>query len=401
MGRLSREERNLVAQQVFAAGGEVVPETIGFGEESTQQGDIVLSAEKDHLDFQQPDAAGEALVFADLPANQLHAGLEKLDRRLTPRRELRRLTRDGALVRLEERVRAPALLLVHGTFSSSDKIVADLQAGSPEFLTWALDNYPGGVLTFDYPTLSRQALANALGLRRLLGELVEGPLDVISHSQGGLVTRFWLEALDPGRLAETRAIFVAGTLGGTSLAAPWALRRALVALGNVAWVLTKAAGSAGALVPFFGVVSGLLALLHKSVHILATTPAIDAGVALVPGITGMSQVRTNAEIGELQRQMSSVPAGYFAITGDFEPQRPGWAFWRRFYSRTADSGADLLFGGPNDLVVDTAAQTHLADGRSIPRERVFEFRAGGGHVHHMNYFRQSATADVLQRWLSR
>lgn len=281
----------------------------------------------------------------------------------------------------------------------SEKIIANLAKHDSSFLRWALEHYSGNVITFDYPTLSQQAIASAMSLHRQIKAHVRAPVDVISHSQGGLVTRFWLEGFDPERLQETRAVFVAGALGGTSLAAPTALRRALQGLANFAWVLGKGSGLLGTTLPLFGVVSGMFALLEKSVKLVSGTPVLDAGIAMVPGLSGMPQVATNAELRELQAAVTSVPEGYFAVTGDFEPTESGWQFWKRIISRTQDSASDLLFRAPNDMVVDTASMTHLADGRSIPNERVHHFRAGESHVHHNNYFEQESTARALRRWL--
>ena len=215
------------------------------------------------------------------------------------------------------------------------------------------------------------------------------------------MTRFWLEELDSHRLEAGRVVFVAGTLAGTSLAAPWALRRALKALANVAWALGKGSAVASSAIPFLSAISGLFALLQKTTKFLAETPAMDAGVALVPGFSGMSQVATNAELRELQNGCTSAPQSYFAITSDFEPPPVGWRFWQRFFSRVANSSADLLFRAPNDLVVDTAAMTHLADGVSIPSQRIFHFAASDEPVHHTNYFRQKKTADAIAFWLQR
>lgn len=397
---LTPEERALLSSEVSAVGGGLPPRALGFGGGGLGA-DVEFVKKEDYVDFLPPGGSvGQPLTFNDLPGNQIHEGLGKLDTRLTPARELRQLDANGALVPFEGSVKGRSLLFVHGTFSNTDNIIGALQEKNPAFVKWALDEYEGRVLAYDYPTLSQQALASALGLHRLVGQRVEGPIDVVSHSQGGLVTRYWLELLDPSRLAETRSIFVAGTLAGTSLAAPWALRRAMTALANVAWVIRKGSSVASTAAPFFGAVAGLFALLQKSMNFLAKAPAIDAGVALVPGLTGMSKVGTNAELRELHSAHASVPEQYFAITGDFEPEKPGWAFWKKFFSRSADGAADLLFRGPNDLVVDTEAMTRLGDGRVIPSTNVHHFSAGLAHVHHTNYFEQVETAKALQKWLT-
>lgn len=401
MARLTDGELSTLYSCIGAVGGKVVPRAMGFQPGAEGESDVTFVKRDDYIDFMPAgDREGEQLIFRDLPGNQIHAGLAMLDSKLTPKQGLRRLNENGDLVPIDDRISGRTLLFVHGTFSNSESIVGDLKKNSPAFLDWARTEYEDRVISFDYATLSQQALASAMTLRRATGEWVDGPIDVICHSQGGLVTRFWLEALDAQRLSETRAVFVAGTLAGTSLAAPWALRRAMKALANVAWALTRGSQAAGLAFPFFGALASLIGLLEKSTHFLSKTPTIDAGVALVPGLSGMSQVQTNAELRELQAS-AAVPPGYFAITGDFQPPPVGWKFWERFFSRAANGASDLLFRCPNDLVVDTAAMTHLADGVSIPRNRIHHFEAGEAHVHHTNYFQQEVTVNTIRGWLAR
>ncbi len=59
--------------------------------------------------------------------------------------------------------------------------------------------------------------------------------------------------------------------------------------------------------------------------------------------------------------------------------------------------ADTIFPGENDLVVDTAHMTSLADARDIGDVEAFD---PVSLVHHCNYFRQDKTIDALRRWLT-
>lgn len=338
--------------------------------------------------------------FEDLPGNQLHEMLRGLDLKLNPTRGLRRLAESGAFVPVDARLTGRCLLLVHGTFSSSDSIVERVVACDPEFLRWAAASYDH-VLTYDYATTSQQAIAGAMTLARLVRAHVDGPVDVISHSQGGLVTRFWLECFAPERLAASRAVFVAGTLAGTSLAAPGSLRRTLDYLANVGWMLRKGSQFAALGVPVFSAVAAIFGVLEKSVRFVSGTPLIDAGVAIVPGLVGMSRASTNAEMLELRAAVTSCPPGYCAVTGDFEPVDPAWKFWRHWKLRLADSLTDVLFSGPNDLVVDTDSQTSLSDTVAIEGSRVHNFAARRALVHHTNYFEQAETLGFIRGVLAR
>lgn len=344
------------------------------------------------------------IAFSDLPGNTIHEGIAKLDTKLNATRGLRRLDpASGALVPVAGRIEGPTLLIVHGTFSRAEQLVDGMNTGDAELLRAMAQRYAGNVLTFDYATMSRQAIANAIALHAALRD-VTGPIDVVSHSQGGLVTRYWLELLDRERLATTRSIFVAGTLAGTSLAAPPALRRALGLVANFANKVKWGASLASKAVPVFGYVSGLFGLLHKLTGFLGKTPVLDAGVGLIPGFVGMSRVGTNAELAELRGSVREVPPGYFAVTGDFEPDPVGWKFWRRLVSRTADGAADRLFAAPNDLVVDTMAQTELSDAHDIAdrgTDAVLHFADPNPTVHHTNYFEQARTLRFIADKLAR
>jgi len=340
--------------------------------------------------------------FGDLPGNALHEGIAKLDRKRTPNQGLRSL-REAGLGPPDRQSRGRILLIVHGTFSNAESVLAGVNKADSSFLPFAMQNY-AEVLTFDYATMSRSALANAMTLRRLLAPYSAAEIDVISHSQGGLVARYWLELLEPQRLATTRSIFVTGTLAGTSLAAPPALRRALGLLASVARRVGMVAEIGSTAVPLFGYFVGLFGVLEKALGFISKAPVFDAGVAIIPGFQGMSRVGNNAELDELRQTTRGVPPGYFAVTCDFEPEPLTWRFWRRFVSRVADGAADRLFNAPNDLVVDTVAQTELADNHVIgdgDPARVLAYQAPNPDLHHTNVYADPRTTQFFRQALRR
>src|SRR5688500_9736228 len=127
------------------------------------------------------------------------------------------------------------LVIVHGTFSNAQNSLdeyAATEAGSA-FLTDALERYNGQVLVFDHPTLSVSPFINALDLARTMAGTT-GELDVIAHSRGGVVTRWWLDVFGemlPG--TTVRAVLAGSPLKGTSLAAPNRVQPLLNVLSNV------------------------------------------------------------------------------------------------------------------------------------------------------------------------
>ena len=111
------------------------------------------------------------------------------------------------------------LLVVHGTFSKGDAIFQQLNAPTNVAggnLLGRAGNRKSGydqILSFEHPTVSVTPMLNAVDLARAFAAS-DATIDVIAHSRSGLVTRWWVEALDrPGNAR--RVILVGSPLGGT------------------------------------------------------------------------------------------------------------------------------------------------------------------------------------------
>lgn len=331
--------------------------------------------------------------FEALEPARIGAYLEHLDRVLTPVRGLRRLRGDAL-----EAVDAPArrgrvLLIVHGTFSTGDQLLREIRAAANgrRFLERAAEHYDE-VLAFDHPTLSVGPVLNALDLAGAFAGS-SARVDVVAHSRGGLVARWWLEALRPGGAAGCRAVLVGSPLAGTSLAAPPRLRAALDLVTNIGRALSLAGSTAALAFPFLSFAAGLVRILTSISRLGARTPLLDAGVALVPGLLGQARVGNNPELVRLRRCRRQGLA-YLAVRSRFESDAEGWRFWRRFCSATglAELASSPVFEGPSDLVVDTASMADLADDREIAEVHDFGPRDG---VHHTGYFRRPETLDFI------
>jgi hypothetical protein len=316
---------------------------------------------------------------------------------LTPVRGLRRLGAAG----LEAVGAAPSqgkiLLLVHGTFSSGDHLLAEFQAtpAGRELLARARREYDA-VLTFDHATISVSPILNAIDLARALAG-TNASIDLVAHSRGGIVARSFLEHLAPHVVGPRRLILVGSPLDGTSLASPPRLRAALDLLTNVSRALAVGAITFPIANAFFIAAAGLLRVIASITSAASKTPLLDAAVAMIPGLAAQSRVENNAELRRL-RIGPPAPVDYSAIIADFEPDTVGWAFWKVFNSpgaRVADWAADLVFEGANDLVVDTASMTVLDHGlRLTGTNQVLDF-GKTSQVHHVNYFRQKRTLQFI------
>ncbi len=353
-----------------------------------------------------PTAEGELVEmyqYEKLEPNEINQFLTQLDTKLNADSGLRRLElTPGTSTIVAKPLTAPPsgkkrrLLLVHGTFSKCAAFLNgfELAPNGADFLKRVFVRYDE-VLAFEHPTLSVSPVLNAFDLFGAMAKAT-GPLDVIAHSRGGLVTRWFLEgfgaALGEGPY---RAVLVGSPLGGTSLASPPRLRSALSVLSNLGTVL-KAAGTAS--VVYFPLLAAPLALLKIAtsiVSVAAKTPVIDAAVSMIPGLAGQSRVALNHELGRLHAMALAKPPTYFVVQSNFETEDVGWKFWKWFRGdKLKDVGADKIFPGANDLVVDTGSMTELAVKFKFPVANRHDF-GKSSTVHHTNYFQQQKTLEFI------
>jgi hypothetical protein len=347
------------------------------------------------------------VTFEKLGMNKIVSRLEAFDKNFTPHSGLREfrngcLLPGGAIPQTNGRI----LLFIHGTFSNNDKLIADLQDRNNipgnEFLA-AITGESGGkkrnydqVLAFDHYTVSRSPVLNALELARCF-QGSSADIDIICHSRGGLVTRWFLEIFDHQPRKRRRAIFVGSPLGGTSLAAPDRIRNAIDLFTNVGKVL----GSTFSLIPFTQVAGSLMQVVFSFGNFVSRTPLADAAVAMIPGLAAMSRVENNFEILAL-KECAPTPPEYFAVTSKFRGDEIGWRFWKVFCDfqiRSAEAADRLIFRDQsrtsydNDLVVDTASMTQYG---VPPTAETCEF-GDSDHVYHTVYFSQPRTIDFIRK----
>ncbi|MCA9136093.1 MAG: hypothetical protein KDB00_05025 [Planctomycetales bacterium] len=339
------------------------------------------------------------MEFQRLPPSKITQFLSGRDDKLTPHRGLRRLnTETGKLEAAPFPNNGDALVFVHGTFSNSENMLAGLldkeNLIGNEFLEQAAKRFGENLYAFDHPTLAVSPILNAFDLQRAMGRS-DAKIRVVSHSRGGLVSRWWCETFDQSGDRCDRVVFVGSPLAGTGLAAPPNIRDTIHLLTQFSRALQYASGMAAIAIPVFSVVEAMLRVVTSITSLGARTPVVDAAMAMVPGLFGMSRVGNNPELRRLLETASMHTERYYAVCSDFQPSDPGWKFWRMFRKdQLIDSAADLLFDGANDLVVDTPSMNDLADDVAIDSKRVLDFRQSP-MVHHLNYFYQPETAKFL------
>jgi pimeloyl-ACP methyl ester carboxylesterase len=366
------------------------------------------------------DAADEGSLvltkeFPTLAPNKIIAAVGAIDRRLNKeidaslRSRLRevRQTPGGTFEFTTGDASGPfsgrTLLFVHGTFSNAGNMLREFTANSEPGLRFLNRAVRGGkkydrVLFFEHPTLSVSPVINALELGRALAGS-SGQIDVIAHSRGGLVVRWWLEAFGSSlRLApqnQVRAVMAGSPLHGTSLAAPDKIQHAMSLIANVGTFAEKTMGLLDVANPFLWVAEKLIEVIVSVTGALSKTPLVDALTALVPGLAGQSAVDNNHEINRLRIGPTAVDPAYYAIMSNFETQNPGWKFWRNFRrDRVADLATSIVFPDKNDLVVDTWSMTDFGVPKLKLAGRPCDFGTSET-VWHCNYFRQEKSINYI------
>lgn len=340
------------------------------------------------------------LSFDSLDSNPITKVIAGLDHRLTPARDLRRLG-DAGFQPLDDASSLRGkrvLLIIHGTFSNSEAILRQLARS--ERLLPQLKTHYDAVIAYDYPTLSAPAFASALRLHRLTHEF--GKVDILAHSQGGLVARWFTEAFAPQRLRDgSRIVLVGGTLQGTSLAAPDGLGNLIDYLTSISYYAAKVIDL---LVPPSTLLSGIVDVIGLAKKSLGTLTRLSAGAAieLVPGLAGMSRVRTNAGLEQLVALAANdPPSGYRTITSQFEPRSESWRFRDLFYAakgRALATTASMIFPHENDLVVDCESSLTPSPGQPADPARNVVI-ASSPTVHHTNYFETASVQRQIATWL--
>jgi hypothetical protein len=300
-----------------------------------------------------------------------------------------------------------ALLLVHGTFSSTTGGFAALgvHPWGQGFLRSAIDGYDV-VLGYDHRTLSVDPLENAADLmERLHAAFGERPprLDIVCHSRGGLVVRSLIELLGPTAAwnpAVERAAFVAATNGGTLLAEP-ANWHALVDLHtNLSMAATRALG----LLPQTKLFATIVSRVVQGVGVLVKV-LVDGTIAAdgVPGLAAMEP--DGAFVTKINRTQPGQPdpahSRYYVASSDFEidgPGEPTSELPGRLVRMLQDGFMDALMKEPNDLVVNVSSMGAIDPDAGMFVDARMDFGTNRT-VYHNNYFAQPAMVDHLRGWL--
>jgi hypothetical protein len=214
-------------------------------------------------------------------------------------------------------------------------------------------------------------------LDRLPGD-VRLDLDIICHSRGGLVSRVLSEKqgeLNTGSrsLRVGRVIFVGSPNAGTVLADP-------AHMGDLIDTYTNLLN----FIPDAGV-SDMLA----GVVTVAKTLAVGA----VGGLKGLQSMQPAGPFGKwLNSGGRAGDTRYFALSSDFTPSDSGLVHLAK------NRLMDLVFKGPNDLVVPTDGVFAENGSGFFPIEDRLVF-TGSDSVAHTAFFTKRAVREKIMEWI--
>jgi pimeloyl-ACP methyl ester carboxylesterase len=224
------------------------------------------------------------------------------------------------------------------------------------------------VLTFDYENLHDPISTTARALKDRLAAIGLGPdhgkqLDIVAHSMGGLVSRWFIER-ESGHRVVRRLIMLGTPNGGSpwSRVQDWATTALTIGLNELSKVCWPAAVLAGLVRGIEAVDVTLDQMLPDSAFLreLNASPDPKVPYVLIAGDTSL------------------IPAS----AGDAERRSSLRRLLARLWSnRTKYDLADMFFGGAeNDVAVSVASMRHT----TVPREPTCDVRTIA--CDHMSYF---------------
>jgi pimeloyl-ACP methyl ester carboxylesterase len=329
-----------------------------------------LSKIVDVISFPIADAIGHAARFAVREWDQ--QAHPPLIRRYGPTGTLRDLT-DKEWQGLGA---GPALLFVHGTFSTTIGGFGRLPRATRSALA---ERYGGRVIAFDHPTIADDPIHNGRTFLETVGDRAL-ELDIVCHSRGGLVSRAIAER--PGDLSQlgpnvrVRSIVLVGVPSNGTILADADHWNELVDR------VTTLVG----LVPMPGAVETL-----ETVFALVRSIAVRTA----KNLKGLDAMAPGSEFLKSLNIATQQAGAYRAIVSDFEPRNPGWKEWLNDVTR------DALFGdgAENDMMVAIDSMTGDNGSSRFPVADISAFGPSDA-VEHSDYFQQAKTQEALLRWLT-
>jgi hypothetical protein len=268
--------------------------------------------------------------------------------------------------------RGRALLMVHGTFSSTH---AAFSLMPNNYVSDLSKRYGGRLFAFDHPTLSQDPKANVDWFLSQIPQDVTLDLDIICHSRGGLLSRVLAEreVACNSRARVRNIVFIGTPNDGTILTDAKYMSNFLDSYTNMLNLFLD-------MLPETGVIEALEGIISV---------AKQLSVATVKGLDGLEAMRPEGEFLKTLNRGRKDEKRYFSISSNFEPKQN-----LGFKSYIANRLMDKIFKAENDLVVPTASGYEKNGSDFFPIDDRYVFSPEHA-VHHCNYFAQQVTRDKI------
>ncbi len=275
----------------------------------------------------------------------------------------------------------PALLFIHGTFSTAHSAFSQITDAAFAELH---RRYCGRVFAFNHFSLSHDPRRN---IEWLLAQVPAGQsleVDIVCHSRGGLVARTLAQnpsafAMDTSPLKVRRVVFVGVPNNGTPLTHPDHMVQMLDRYSTALNLFPTGAVTE--------TMEAILTVLKVIGH--GALKGLGGLAAMCPASSFLNTLNTGQEAG----------VGYYAIAADFEPADDGLK--ALLTGTVADAVMDRVFEQvPNDLVVPEPGVYGENGNAAFPiaeaRRLLVPFDAG---IIHTTLFSYPPAMDRLQNWL--
>ena len=272
----------------------------------------------------------------------------------------------------------PALLFVHGTFSTAHACFGGMPR---ETFTDLFDAYQGRVFAFNHFTMSHSPTQNVDWFVDQIPAATKLNLDIVSHSRGGLVSRLLSDTLHQRGSRVRRIVFAGAPNSGTPLADPDHTTDLLNRYTSITRLLPPSLAAEG--------LEGILMLVKAVAH---------GALKELPGLSAM------LPDGEYLKKLNSANDGspdtqFYAIAADFEPDASRKEFGS-FAKRVSNKVVDAVFHEqPHDLVVPYRSVYEFNGHPKFPiaEDRILRY-GPENRIHHCSILPSVLTGNQLSSW---
>ncbi|MEL6969292.1 MAG: CHAT domain-containing protein [Bacteroidota bacterium] len=291
----------------------------------------------------------------------------------------------------------PVLLLIHGTFSSTEGSFIDLKGST----TWSTlyEKYAGRVVALEHYTLSKSPLENLLDLLPSLPQHL--PVHLVTYSRGGIIGDLLARTAE-GEFSPDEIEFLAGTSFAKQVAVINKINDLLpkhqVRVQKYVRIAAPAQGTT--------LMSDRLDLVLNIIHTLSKQIPSAVGRIIVDAVGELARafIKQRVQPDVVPGLAAMVPSSPFQqmLNSSFQPLSSelniiagdadsGGLSWKGLKQSILVLLADTFYLEANDLVVNTGSM-YGGFARTKPP---YVKRFSGDRVHHFSYFREAGSQEAI------